>query len=143
MIKAYIPLNLYNEMIEDKGDDSISRYVRELIRDRTEQKKKITINDYTCVECGEALRSPAFMGRSYCLGCGRTHIITEQKRIAMNDYICAECGEAVRPPGYMGRSFCLDCEGYNYAIQKTAVSGDPSDIKAITSDNQNSSQTTL
>ncbi len=34
MIKAYIPLDLYNQMIESKKDDSISRYVREAIKSK-------------------------------------------------------------------------------------------------------------
>lgn len=34
MIKAYIPLSLYNEMCEAKSDESISRFVREAVKVR-------------------------------------------------------------------------------------------------------------
>ena len=39
MIKAYIPLDLYNEMIAEKGDDSISSFVREDLKSHIAAKK--------------------------------------------------------------------------------------------------------
>lgn len=39
MIKAYIPLGLYNQMMDDKADDSISRYVRDSLKLRLEVEK--------------------------------------------------------------------------------------------------------
>ena len=39
MIKAYIPLELYNEMITKKADDSISRFVREALKSYMTESK--------------------------------------------------------------------------------------------------------